>query len=259
MIRTSLLLGVLLAGTAVPAAAQGDIRPGQTVEGELSSSDPVLDDDTHYDAWRFRGQAGHTYAVTLRSDEFDAYLAVGSSAGPGCGDCETDDDGGGGTDARVEFRVSSSGAYEIRANSLSQGETGAYTLELQDLGESVGRPAPEADVSATPIQAGAVVRGELSEGDARAADDSFYDLYAYRGHAGEVLTINLSSEDFDTFLAIGHRVDGEFEELDSNDDVETGTDSRIRITLPEDGEYLIRANSLFGDETGAYTLRITSR
>lgn len=258
MIRTSLLLGVLLAGTAVPAAAQGDIRPGQSARGELSSADPMLDDDTHYDVWRFRGQAGHVYAVTLRSDDFDAYLAVGSSAGASCDDCETDDDGGGDTDSRVEFRAPSSGGYEIRANSLSGGETGAYTLELEDLGEGGGDGADmEADVAATPIQAGPAVQGELSDDDAQAEDESFYDLYVYRGRAGEAITISMSSEDFDAYLAVGRMVDGELEVLESNDDGPAGTDSFIRVTLPEDGEYLIRANSLSGGETGAYTLRLT--
>jgi hypothetical protein len=256
MIRTSLLLGVLLAGTAVPAAAQGDIRPGQSVRGELSSKDPTLDDDTHYDVWRFRGQAGHVYAVTLRSDDFDAYLAVGSSAGASCDDCETDDDGGGGTDSRVEFRVASSGGYEIRANSLSGGETGAYTLELEDLGERDGSDM-EVDVEATPIQAGPAVRGELTEDDAQADDDSYYDLYVYRGRAGEAITISLSSEDFDAYLAVGRLVEGEIEVLETNDDGPAGTDSFIRLTLPDDGEYLIRANSLSAGETGAYTLRLT--
>lgn len=256
MIRTSLLLGVLLAGTAVPAAAQGDIRPGQSVQGELSSADPMLDDDTHYDVWRFRGQAGHVYAVTLRSDDFDAYLAVGSTAGASCDDCETDDDGGGGTDSRVEFRAPSSGGYEIRANSLSGGETGAYTLELEDLGERDG-PDVETDITATPIEAGPAVRGELTEDDARADDDSFYDMYVYRGSAGEAVTISLSSEDFDAYLAVGRVVDGEVEVLETNDDGPAGTDSFIRLTLPEDGEYLIRANSLIGGETGTYTLRLT--
>lgn len=267
MIRTSLLVCVLLAGTALPAAAQGTIRPGQTVQGELSSSDPVLDDDTHYDIWRFRGEAGHVYAATLRSEDFDAYLAVGSSTAGGCEDCESDDDGGGGTDSRVEFHADANGTYEIRANSLMSGETGAYTVELEDLGE--GEQAADVDVvdvvdvdvdvdvAATPIRPGPAVQGELTEDDAQAADDSYYDLYVYRGRAGEAITISLSSEDFDTYLVLGRLVDGEFEALESNDDGPAGTDSFLRITLPEDGEYTIRANSLGGGETGAYTLRVT--
>jgi hypothetical protein len=256
MIRTSLLLGALLAGTALPAAAQGNVRPGQTVRGELSSSDPVLDDNTHFDIWRFRGEAGHVYGVTLRSSDFDAYLAVGSSAAEGeCDDCESDDDEGGGTDSRVEFHVNSSGTYEIRANSLMEGETGAYTVELEDLGE--GQHQTGGDVALIPIRSGQSVQGELTDDDAKAADDSYYDLYVYQGRAGETITIDLGSPAFDTYLAVGRMENGDFDELESNDDGPDGTDSQIRITLPEDGDYVIRANSLSGGETGAYTLRIT--
>jgi hypothetical protein len=255
MIRTSLLLGALLAGTALPAAAQGTIRPGQTVQGELSSADPTLDDNTHYDIWRFRGQAGHVYGVTLRSDAFDAYLAVGPSAGGGCQECESDDDEGGGTDSRVEFRAGFNATYEIRANSLMAGETGAYTVELEDLGE--GQQQAQSDAAVTPIRSGAAMEGELTEDDAQADDDSYYDLYVYQGRAGETVSFSLSSDDFDTYLVVGRIVDGAFESLESNDDGEDGTNSLIRITLPEDGDYVIRANSLIGGETGAYTLQVT--
>ena len=255
MIRTSLIFGALLAGAAVPAAAQDAIRPGQTVQGELSSGDAVLGDDTFYDVWRFRGEEGHVYAVMLRSDDFDAYLAVGSTAEDDCADCEEDDDGGGGTDARAEFRAPSSGTYVIRANSLSAGETGRYTLELQDLGERA--QVAIADVEAIPIRLGEAVRGELTTDDVQAGDNSYYDLYAYQGRAGETITITLRSDEFDAYLALGQLSAGTFEEMESNDDGPDGTDSEIRITLPESGEYLIRANALSEGETGAYTLRIT--
>jgi hypothetical protein len=259
MIRTSLLVGALLAATAVQAAAQGPIRPGQTVRGELTASDPKLNDDTHYDMWRFRGEEGHVYAVTLRSDAFDAYLAVGSSAGNGCDDCESDDDGAGGTDSRVEFRAPANGAYEIRANSLMEA-TGAYTVELEDLGEGA-QPAHAHDdgasVEAMPIQAGPAVEGELTEDDVKANDDSFYDLYVYRGRAGETLTITMASDDFDTYLSVGVLQDGEYAQMESNDDGPDGTDSELTVTFPEDGEYLIRANALVPDATGDYTLQIT--
>lgn len=255
MIRTSLILGALLAGAAVPAAAQGTIRPGQTVRGELSASDPTLADDSFYDIWRFRGEAGHTYGVTLRSDDFDAYLAVGSSAGDDCEDCETDDDGAGGTDSRVEFRADASGTYEIRANALSADETGGYTLELEDLGQVQQLPVQE--VPATPVRLGQRVQGELTQDDATAGDGSYYDLYSFQGRAGQTITITLRSDDFDAFVSIGILDGGEYMVLDGNDDGPEGTDSELTITLAETGEYLIRANSLSEGETGAYTLRIT--
>jgi hypothetical protein len=274
------LSAALLACVAVPAVAQGTIRPGQTVRGELAASDGTLDDGSFFDVWRFRAQAGHVYAVTLRSDAFDAFLSVGSSAGPDCEDCEADDDGAGGTDSEVLIRASANGMLEIRANSLMAEETGAYTLALEDRGENAQideededeyagvDEEPVADVgdemeameivgTPTPVRLDRAAQGELGEDDAQAADDSFYDLFSYRGRAGETITITLRSEDFDAFLSVGRRVDGRFEVMESNDDGEEGTDSELTITLPEAGEYLIRANSLFPEETGAYTLQIT--
>jgi hypothetical protein len=260
MIRTSLFLGALLAAAAVPAAAQGTIRPGQTVRGELSESDPVAADESHYDVWRFRAEGGHVYAAILRSDAFDAYLAVGRTAGDQCEGCESDDDGAGGTDSQVEFRAPADGTYEIRANSLAGGETGDYTLELRDEGARAEAEGPDiSSVAATPVSLDETVRGELSESDPRAEDDSFYDLYSYRGRAGETLVITMQSEDFDTYLSIGTLDGGEFQLIDSNDDGDAGTDSELVITLPDDGDYLIRANSLMGDETGDYTLRVARR
>lgn len=252
MIRTTLLVGALLAGAAVPAAAQNDIRPGQMVQGDLAPGDPVLDDDTHYDVWRFRGQAGHVYQVTLRSRDFDAFLAVGSR-GAECTMCEMDDDGAGGTDARAEYSARTDGTVEIRVNSLSAGETGRYTLELRDVGEDGAQPMP----AALPLEIGPAVAGELAEGDAVAENATFYDLYVYQGRAGETVTIRLDSNAFDAYLAIGRAENGEFRLLDSNDDGPDGTNSVLRVTLPDDGEYLVRANALMGGETGAYTLRLT--
>jgi hypothetical protein len=258
MIRTSLLLGVLLAGTAAPAAAQGDIHPGQTLQGELSSSDRVLSDGTHYDLWRFRGQAGHVYVVTLRSYAFDAYLYVGSIAKDSCNNCETDNNGAGGTDSRVAFRADGNRTYEIRANSLLDGETGEYMVELEDLGE--GQRPPRADVGFTHIRSGPAVDGELTTVDAQAADDSYYDLYVYRGRGGKTITISLSSPEFDTCLVINRVVDGELEKLESNDNGPAGTDSFLRVTLPEEpvvDDYVIRVSSRSGGKTGVYTLRVT--
>lgn len=266
MIRTLLIAAALLLAAAEPVAAQGSIRPGETVRGELTPADPTLDDGSYYDAWRFQAQAGHVYEVRMESGDFDAYLAVGSAAGDDCDDCEADDDGAGGTDALVRFRAPAAGTYTISANALSEGETGVYTLSLADLGESpedLEGPTSSFEITELSavgragIRAGATVQASLTEDDAIDADASYYDLYTYQGRAGETITISLSSEDYDTYLSIGTEVDGEYHELDGNDDGEDGTDSELTITLPHTGEYLIRATSLFGGDTGEYTLRVT--
>lgn len=248
-------LAAVLLGALVPApelAAQGRIEVGHTVRGELTASAPTLDDGSHYAIWTFVGRAGERVRVTLRSEDFDAYLAVGRLKDGACvADCETDDDSGGGTDARLSYTLPGDGTFSIRVNTLREGETGAYTLSL----DSVAVPPPP---TAQPVQAGQTVHGTLGEGDAEAEDGSYYDLYRVSARAGDTLTITMRSGDFDAYLVVGRMVDGELETMESDDDSGGGTDAQVRFVVPADGDYHIHANSLGAGETGAYTLEIVS-
>lgn len=252
MYRT-LLLGLLLTGAAAPAAAQGTIQPGQRVTGQLTASDPTLNDGSHYDVWRFRGQAAHRYRVTMRSDDFDAYLAVGVRAGEACEGCETNDDGAGGSDALVEFTGSADGTYEIRANSYDADRTGGYELTLED--EGVVQEPEEPEATGTPIALGETVQGELARGDEKAGG-SYVDTYTYRGRAGETITITLGSEEFDTEIEMGQVDGGECRDMDGDDNGGEGTNSLLTVTFPDDGAYHIHVRSAGHGETGAYTLRV---
>jgi hypothetical protein len=251
--KTHRLLGAACAAllAAAPAAAQGTIAIGETVRGELSAADPMLFDSTHYDVWRFEGTAGRRVVVTLRSAEFDTFLAVGGSVTGDCEDCAVDDDGAGGTDSRVRMTLPRSGTYEIRANALFEGEMGVYTLTLEDAGEAPPL-APRGEIGA-----GQTVSGELDEDDLVADDGSFFEIWTYRGGPGEQIVITLRSGDFDAYLGWGRIVDGRWEELDADDDgAGEGTDSRLEVRLGDDGVYHVRASSLFPDDTGAYTLTV---
>jgi len=273
-------LEVQAAAPAPPVRTSGTIAVGQTVRGTLDASDPKADDDSHYDLWNFRGTAGQKITITLRSSDFDAYLGWGRMNGSEWTHMESDDDGAGGTDARLEVTVGQAGVYTIRANTLSGGETGAYTLEVQAGGSGGGGggasddgkiPADddeedgvaEADAvvdmaRAQPIRAGQTVNGSLAAGDLRLSDESYYDAYVYEGRAGERLTITLASDAFDTFLGIGRANGNRYEPVEINDDGDDGTNSELVVTLPAAGRYLIRANSLGGNATGAYTLAVRS-
>lgn len=249
----TLLLGLLIAGAAAPAAAQPTIRPGQPVTGQLTASDPTLDDGSHYDVWRFQGQAEHRYRVTLRSEDFDAFLAVGTHAGTECEECEVDDDGAGGTDALVQFTGRADGTYEIRANSYDAEELGGYVLTLEDEG-IVDEPEEPAD-DGIPIVLDQTVEGDLTRQDVKMGD-SYVDTYTYQGRAGETVQISLSSDDFDTYIEMGQVDGGECRDMDGNDDGGEGTNSLLTITFPDNGAYHIHVRSAGQGETGAYTLRV---
>lgn len=258
-VRTVVLAAGLLALSALSLQAQATLRPGSTARGELKAGDLKLDDDTWADLWRFTGERGQTARVTLRSGDFDAYLVVGYYDENGeFVDLDSDDDGAGGTDSQVEVTLPRDGEYVARANTLSEGETGDYTLDLEfttgrsdraDRGDRPSGPRPE-------IKAGEKVRGTLTRGDEKIDDGSYADAYRFTARRGQKVLITLDSKDFDAFLHLGRENNGRWEELDTDDDGGGETDSRIEFSLPADGEYVIRANTLQEGETGDYTLRL---
>lgn len=237
-----------------PAASTGGTRalsPGATEEGTLAETDNE-DDETgrFYDQYTFRGRAGQRIQVTMESEDFDAYLSLGQLRDGEWNGLETDDDGGEGTNSRLRYVIPADGEYVIRATSFTEA-TGGYTLALSE------RTVTQA--TSRRVTAGQTVESELDEDDTvLESDNSFYETWTYQGSAGEDVRISMESDEFDTFVAIGRMVDGEWEEIASMDDGGDGTNSLLEVTLPENGEYVIRANALTSEMTGAYTLRVDS-
>ncbi|HEX8454649.1 MAG TPA: PPC domain-containing protein [Longimicrobium sp.] len=257
MLRTSLLAAGAVLAFALPLHAQVPIRVGQTVRGELSATDPKADDDSHYDLYTFRARQGERVTFTLRSSAFDAYLAVGRMEGGEFDQIESDDDGAGGTDARVTITFSEAGDYVVRANSLGAGETGAYTL----MAEAGGEEEDDEDEStpaavAAPIRMGQTVSGALAASDPKMGDGSYFDHFSFTGRRGDRVEVVMRSTAFDSHLSVGQLNGTELNVLESDDDGAGGNDARVRLTLPEDGQYVIRANSVEGGETGAYTIAL---
>lgn len=248
------LAAALLA--AAPAAAQPTIQPGQRVAEELSAADPTTREGAHYDLWRFDAQPGHVYLVTLRSSRFDAFLAVGSGAASGCSGCSTNDDGGGGTDAAVRFTPPAPGMYEIRASSYAPRGTGGYELTLRDEGVRGDAPPPPPAV----VQSGDTVQGRLELGDETyGGGRAFTDTYLYHGRAGETVVVTLRSDDFDALVAMGRPTHTGCRPMDSDDDGGGGTDSKLELTLSQDGPYHIHVRTMRVDGQGAYTLTVERR
>lgn len=241
---------LLPAALALPAAGQGSIEVGQTVTGRLTSGSPTLDDGSHYELFRLRLREGQRVAVTLRSDDFDAYLAVGRFADVECQeDCETDDDGAGGRDARLTYRAERSGTFTIRVNTLSEGETGDYTL-------TVAEEADRGNGLRGAIQAGETVSGSLDERDPTAGDGSYFEMWTFRAPFSGVVRLVMESEDFDAYLSLGSGLGEDWEEIDSDDDSAGGTDAALEVEVEAGETYRIRANALSEGETGRYTLRV---
>jgi hypothetical protein len=261
MHRTLHLLPLVLLAAAVPAGAQEPIAVGQTAEGELSAADRKDSAGKIFDAWSFNARAGATYVITMRSKGFDSYLRAGPAAGGGCDPCQTDDDWVG-SDARIVLDAGTGGARVIHVTTYQAGESGPYTLSVEEV-EALPRPGAEpspASRGGGVLQSGVAATGVLDDGDRRAPynpaeQNSLYDVWTYRGRAGESLTLSLSSRDFDTFVRVYRWEGSGWRPLGSNDDEPGGSrNSRVVVTLPADGEYQVHAAAFGERATGAYTL-----
>lgn len=273
------LLWLPLAATALaagPAAAQRPLVPGEITRGSLTSADPRSERGSYYDEHTFDGRRGETVIVQMESDDFDAYLHLGTSRRGGWRELAHDDDGGDGRDSRIRLTLPEDGRYVVRASSLSR-STGQYTLTLSGgrTGSDDGyyepgpgrprpRPRPGTDVgirraAGGPVQAGERIEGYLSSSDPRLDGGEPFHLYTYEGRRGERISLTLGSGDFDSYLVLGTAGGrhGVGTVLARDDDGAGGRDARIELTLPESGSFVIRVNPLAGG-TGAYTLDVES-
>jgi hypothetical protein len=264
MHRTLSLLPLFLLAACTPTVAQEPITVGRITEGELSGDDRKDEDGKIFDTWRFNARAGVTYMVTLRSDNFDAYLLAGPADGDACAPCKENDDAVGNA-ARVVLEEEAGGARVVRVTTWEAGESGRYTLAVDEVEAPPppGAGPPPAGQGGSVLQPGAPVTGVLENGDRRAPytqlQNSLYDVWTYRGSAGESLTVSLSSDDFDPFLRVYRWDGGRWRLLASNDDDRLGgTASEVVVGLPADGEYQVHAAAFQESAAGAYTLAASS-
>lgn len=98
--------------------------------------------------------------------------------------------------------------------------------------------------------------GRLENGDERLNDGSFYDTHTFNGRLGQHVTIQLTSSSFDTYLIL---VDERGHKIAENDDASANSlNSRLTVTLPEDGTYRIIANGIDSSAIGNYYLLLSS-
>lgn len=120
---------------AVPVAVtQRPLRIGQTVNGEITGSDPESDDGEFFHEYVVEANAGDELRITLRSEEFDSFLRWGTKDGDRFQELANDDDGGGNLDSQLTVRVDAAGRYVIRVAGLGSGTVGTYELSVERAG-----------------------------------------------------------------------------------------------------------------------------
>ena len=231
-----------------PERAPEPLAFGATVEGAIDDEDPRDSDGRGYDSYSFGGSAGQRVQVIMRSGDFDTYLEIGAASGEFSATAADDDGLGQGTDSRLNFTLTETGDYVVRARPYAADTKGLYSIELIDRGPE---PMPGS------ILIGATARGTLTDNDATADDGSYFDAYAVHVKEGDKLVITMVSNAFDAFLVLGQDQDGGgFEVLTSDDDGLSDTHAKLDWTAPAAGTYVIRAGSYGQGQTGAYAMTV---
>jgi len=218
------------------------ISVGQTLSGSLTASSgrSVGCSGCFADLYQFSVTSSQTLSIVLTSSAFDAFLRVLDSSGSSVA---TDDDSGGGSNARIN-RTFAAGTYRIEATSYNSGSTGAYTLALNTV-----------NVTVTPITVGTAattVNGSLSasSGSSVSCTGCFASSYGFTLSSAQTVQIDLTSTAFDAYLRV---LDSNGVVVAADDDSGGGSNSRIRRSFAA-GTYRIEASSYSTGSTGAFTL-----
>ncbi|WP_316430000.1 trypsin-like peptidase domain-containing protein [Leptolyngbya sp. NK1-12] len=113
------------------------ITPNTPIVGQLSQESGILPaDNSYFNAYTFEGKAGQQVVIEMTSSELDAYLIL---LAPDGRDVAQDDDGGGGSDARLVTSLPADGTYTVLANTYRAGQTGRYNIRLTTGGNRLER------------------------------------------------------------------------------------------------------------------------
>ena len=258
--------------TAYQAEANGALREGSLTESSFDAGDPTCEVDEYAEVWEFAANEGQSYTIDVMSSEFDTYMWL---VGPGMDGPLSDDDMGGACNARIELTAPSTGTYRVIATTFASGITGSYSVRVTrgtgvpiddgvcpgfddfegevggfaDWNAAVAAVVPEFDE----IESGDVVTEELTDNDYPTEVGTLARAYVLSARAGEEFTVELESEDFDTYLVIHSTL---LEDIIEDDDGLGNLNSAATFTAPASGDYKIIVSSFASSSTGEFTLRV---
>lgn len=261
--------------TAVNVGAIGTIGLNQQVQNNLVAGGATYSGKP-IQAYSFQCTAGQAFQMDVLSD-WDNYAIIFD---PMNNVVATNDDGGEGLNARIQYTCPQTAVYRLGVTTYSPStRTGMYTMRVQGLGTPtpIGQPTPitqpvpqpipqplpaapePTNAIASPgqgaqIMIGQTMRGRLETGDQTMADGTFADIWQFQGSAGQTVTIDVRSEEFDTYMQL---LDANGAKLGEDDDSGGALNSRLTYTLPATGMYQIVVNNAGGTRrSGIYTVSI---
>lgn len=239
----SLMVGALLPAWAAPL--RQDTEPvvlvyGQTVDGQLDGDHPSA-------FFAFDAQSGDVVTITMivTEGDLDPFVVLNDPTGV---PLATDDNSGGGLNARLTFVIPANGRYTIQATQaggLFSETGGGFSLNLTAAvdeiqpggGDETLEPTPESlETPITQMEATRLVplRGPSTVHDALNRQAAFR-IYWFEGRAGD--QVSVTPDQFAGFWPLWVLADAGFAELAR---AEPGTG--LRMTLMADGIYFLFAS-----------------
>ncbi|HRA64508.1 MAG TPA: SH3 domain-containing protein [Caldilinea sp.] len=226
-----LLVTLLLTAPSALAQTRQPLPPTGAATGRITGA--------LGDQWELDACAGDHFTVTVASDAFTPFVSVytDTTAAPLVEAASED-----GEQAQAVVRVEENGHYTVVATGERRSDRGAYSIS-SDFGDALALADLTFDGS---LPTNAVVTGNVKT--------SAGESWAWRGCAGDAVTVTANSDQFTPYLEL---FDPTAEEtlMESN----TDNDSRASIAgveIPTTGVYLLIVAGEQRNNRGAYTLSL---
>jgi serine protease Do len=147
----------------------------------------------------------------------------------------------------VEWANSFLVALENGTASTTIAQTPAQSEPSTDNGQG------ETEIPILPTD-GQTVSATLKAGDPTLPNNSYYNLFAFEGQAGQRVTIEVNSQQIDPSAILYFPAKEEV--IAQNDDVAPNNfNAKLEVTLPQTGVYIILTSAFEAGEAGNYSLR----
>ena len=243
-------IGALMMLSLGSLAQAGEIVLEQS--GHLRRDDQTLPAGEHADVYPVHLDRGDRIVIDMTSSKLNAYIAVLSPSEQSYGNDNASDDS---TDARLELVAEESGTHLIYATSKAPEERGRYHITAE-LDTSYKAPSAESrDPTITPFPASGTASGTLGSGDYTLPNGEWADRYSVEVTAGQRITVEMRSQDADTFLVL---LSPSQQQLQNDDWQDSDQHSRIEHVAEESGTWLVYATTYREGQGGDYTLRYSA-
>lgn len=213
--------------------------------GRLQPDDPPdrLRKDSPHKVHRVKLEQDQSYIIDLQSPDFDTFVRIEDEFGTHLAE---NDDGGEGRNSRMLFSPPKTGEYHVIVTTFRSG-SGVYHLHVE---RSMTRPPDHPPLGAMVFN----VAEALTEKDARDTirKESFCRIYKVELKAGNSYTIDMVSNEFDTYLRLE---DETGRQIAFDDDGGGDLNARLSFTPSRTATYRIVATS-FRTAMGRFTLTV---